>query len=80
MQNKSVVLGANGELSVEDRAMPVPGPDEVLVKVGACGVCSSDVPRNIEVERDRQSGPQTTDCAAAEPGRRNRVARNCGDP
>ena len=44
-QNQSVILAANGELSVEDRPMPVPGPDEVLVKVGACGVCSSDVPR-----------------------------------
>lgn len=48
MQNQSVVLVANGELSVEDSAMPVLGSDEVLVKVGACGACSSDVPRAFQ--------------------------------
>lgn len=48
MENQSVVLNANGVLSVEDRAMPAPGPGEVLVKVDACGVCSSDVPRAFQ--------------------------------
>ena len=43
--NQSVVLIANGELSLENRPMPVPGTDEVVVKIGACGICSSDIPR-----------------------------------
>ncbi|MBK3589052.1 alcohol dehydrogenase catalytic domain-containing protein, partial [Streptomyces sp. MBT57] len=30
-------------LSVQEVAKPVPGPGEVLVKVGAAGVCLSDV-------------------------------------
>lgn len=43
--NQSVVLIANGELSLENRPMPAPGADEVIVKIGACGICSSDIPR-----------------------------------
>ena len=30
-------------LSVEDRPVPQPGPDEVLLKVEACGVCRTDL-------------------------------------
>jgi propanol-preferring alcohol dehydrogenase len=30
-------------LSLEDVARPVPGPDEVLIEVEACGVCHSDL-------------------------------------
>src|ERR1700678_4088520 len=30
-------------LALEDVARPVPGPDEVLVEVEACGVCHSDL-------------------------------------
>ena len=28
---------------IEERPDPVPGPDEVVVKVGRCGICGSDV-------------------------------------
>jgi L-iditol 2-dehydrogenase len=38
----SVLLG-KGELIVEERPIPVPDPDQVLVKVAAVGVCGSDV-------------------------------------
>jgi len=38
----SVLLG-QGRLTVEDRAVPVPDADQVLIKVAAVGVCGSDV-------------------------------------
>jgi L-iditol 2-dehydrogenase len=38
----SVLRGA-GDLVVEDRPAPVPGPHEVLVQVASVGVCGSDV-------------------------------------
>lgn len=37
------VLQAAGELEVQQRAVPRPGPREVLVRVGAVGTCGSDV-------------------------------------
>jgi len=30
-------------LSIEERLMPEPGPDEVLIKVRACGICHTDL-------------------------------------
>lgn len=30
-------------LDIEDRAIPVPGEDEILIKVGACAVCGTDI-------------------------------------
>jgi len=38
----SVLRGA-GDLAVEERPEPVPGPHEVLVRVASVGVCGSDV-------------------------------------
>ena len=41
---KAVVFhGKEGGLKLEDIATPVPGPDPVLVKVAACGVCHTDL-------------------------------------
>jgi L-iditol 2-dehydrogenase len=37
------VLRGVGEVAVEERPVPQPGPDEVLVRVGSVGVCGSDV-------------------------------------
>ena len=34
-----------GELVLEEREIPVPGKGEVLLKVRACGICSSDEAR-----------------------------------
>ena len=42
---KANVLHAVGDLRFEEVAMPVLKPGEVLVKVRACGICGSDVPR-----------------------------------
>lgn len=48
MENKTMkaaVLHAVADLRVEDVPMPERLPGEVLVQVGACGVCGSDIPR-----------------------------------
>jgi len=39
---RAAVLRAIGELHVDEREVPVPGPGEVLVRVAVCGVCGSD--------------------------------------
>ena len=38
-------LVAIGDLRLEKRYVPSPLEDEVLLKVGACGICQSDIPR-----------------------------------
>jgi L-iditol 2-dehydrogenase len=40
---KAAVLHAPGEIRIEERERPRPGPREVLVQVTAVGVCGSDV-------------------------------------
>jgi len=42
------VLEAIGELQLRRVPKPVPGKGEVLLKVAACGVCGSDIPRIYE--------------------------------
>lgn len=42
---KAAVLHAPGDLRVEDVPVPQPGKGEVLVKVGAAGICGSDIGR-----------------------------------
>ena len=42
---KAAVLHAPGDLRVEEVARPTPGPGEVLVRVGAAGICGSDIGR-----------------------------------
>jgi len=42
---KAVRMYKPGDLRVEDVPVPVPKDDEALVKVMACGVCGSDIPR-----------------------------------
>lgn len=39
---RGLVLRAAGRAEVEELAVPVPGPGEVLVRVAVCGVCGSD--------------------------------------
>ena len=41
--NLVCVLDGPGTVRVESREQPVPGPDEVLVRIAAVGVCGSDV-------------------------------------
>jgi L-iditol 2-dehydrogenase len=40
---KALVLREYGRFSVDEVQRPVPGPDEVLLRVRACGICGSDV-------------------------------------
>ncbi len=40
---RAAVFEGEGRLVVKDVPDPVPGPDEVLIEVEACGVCGSDV-------------------------------------
>jgi L-iditol 2-dehydrogenase len=41
----AAVMYAPGDIRVEQAPMPTPGPEQVLLKVAACGVCGSDIPR-----------------------------------
>ncbi len=42
---RAAVLHGVGDLRVQETVKPVPGPQEVLIKVSACGICSSDIAR-----------------------------------
>jgi L-iditol 2-dehydrogenase len=42
---RAAVLHAPGDLRVERVPVPAPGPADALVRVSACGICGSDVPR-----------------------------------
>jgi len=37
------VLESVGQVVVQERPVPAPGPDEVLVRIGSVGICGSDV-------------------------------------
>src|ERR671919_1780147 len=39
----AAVYRGSGEVAVEDRPVPQPGAGEVLVEVGHCGICGSDL-------------------------------------
>ena len=43
----AAVLHAPGDIRVEQVDVPTPGPGQVLLKVAACGVCGSDIPRML---------------------------------
>ncbi len=42
---KALNLHAVNDLRCEELPTPVPKGDEILVKIGACGICGSDIPR-----------------------------------
>jgi alcohol dehydrogenase len=39
----AVIRNGGGRVEIEERARPAPGPDEVLIRVHACGVCHGDL-------------------------------------
>lgn len=45
IEMKACILHAVGDLRCEDTDTPAPKAGEALVRVGACGVCGSDIPR-----------------------------------
>lgn len=40
---KAGVFNPNGKIKIEEKEIPVPSSEEVLIKVKACGVCMTDV-------------------------------------
>lgn len=40
---KAAILHRPGQFVIEERDMPVPGPDQLLVRTTACGVCTGEV-------------------------------------
>src|SRR5271156_7025170 len=40
---KALLLSKYRQLEITDLPVPEPGPDEVLIRVAACGICGSDV-------------------------------------
>jgi L-iditol 2-dehydrogenase len=40
---RTAVYHGAGEVRLEQRPVPVPGPGEVLVEMRACGICGSDL-------------------------------------
>ena len=40
---KAIVIDKPGQVDVRQVADPTPGPDEIVVAVGACGVCGTDL-------------------------------------
>jgi len=40
---KALLLTSPGTLAVADIDVPAPGPDEIRIRVAACGICGSDV-------------------------------------
>ena len=40
---RAAVLFGPGDIRVTERQVPVPGPDEVLLKVAMCGTCGTDL-------------------------------------
>ncbi len=40
---QAMVLAQDARIVLEERPEPVPAPDEVLVRVGAAGICGTDL-------------------------------------
>ena len=40
---KALLLSEYGRFEMKDLPVPVPGSQEILVRVAACGICGSDV-------------------------------------
>ena len=43
MKNRKAILATPGSMVFEESEMPVPGPGEVLIKIGYVGICGSDI-------------------------------------
>ncbi len=44
---RAIVLHSPGDIRLEEKPRPTAGPDQVLVRVAAVGVCGSDLPRML---------------------------------
>ena len=57
---KAMVLHAINDFRCEEIETPTPKGDEILVKIGACGICGSDIPRVYELGNKSISGSNRT--------------------
>jgi len=56
---KAARLHAIGDFRIDEIAKPQPKGEEILVKVDACGICGSDIPRIYQLGTSRQDYPLT---------------------
>ncbi|NLC42078.1 MAG: galactitol-1-phosphate 5-dehydrogenase [Erysipelothrix sp.] len=56
---KAARLHKIGDFRIDDVEVPVPQNDQILIKVGACGICGSDLPRVYELGTSKQKYPLT---------------------
>ena len=54
---KAARLHQIGQFQVDEVPVPVPQGEQLLVKIGACGVCGSDLPRIYEHGTSNQHYP-----------------------
>lgn len=56
---KAARLHAIKDFRVDELPVPKPSGEQLLVKVGACGICGSDIPRIFELGTSKQKYPLT---------------------
>jgi len=56
---KAVRLHSIGDFRVDEVPIPKPSGSQLLVKIGACGICGSDIPRIFELGTSKQKYPLT---------------------
>jgi L-iditol 2-dehydrogenase len=54
---KSARLHAIKDFRVDEVKIPIPTGEQLLLKVGACGICGSDIPRIFELGTSKQKYP-----------------------
>jgi len=56
---KAARLHAIKDFRVDELSVPQPRGEQLLIKVGACGICGSDIPRIFELGTSKQKYPLT---------------------
>ncbi len=56
---KAARLHAIGDFRIDEVSTPKPSGEQLLLKVGACGICGSDIPRIYELGTSKQTYPLT---------------------
>lgn len=56
---KAARLHAIGDFRIDEIPVPQPTGKELLVRIGACGICGSDIPRIYELGTSKQKYPLT---------------------
>ena len=77
MKNQAAVLYAPHDIRIEERAVPKPGPREVLIEIKAVGVCGSDVHYYEHGRIEGVGRERIGQRVAIEPGVPDGVCRQC---